>query len=175
MAKCLSGRIVLLHCVSQYPAPAKDVNLLAMKTLSAAFGLPVGFSDHTLGTHCAVAAVAMGARVIEKHFTLDKRSDGPDHRASLEPEELSLMVRQIREVEQAMGDGIKRPTISERANIRVIRRSLVAARPIRKGEFFTERNLTAKRPGGGISPLFIWDLAGRVSRRDFRPDQRVSL
>ncbi len=144
--------LILLHCTTQYPAPYEEVNLKAMLTLKDTFGIPVGYSDHTQGTEVAVAAVAMGAAVIEKHFTLSRTMEGPDHKASLEPEELRRLVDEIRNIEKAMGDGVKKPSASEVSNMAVARKSIVASRAIRAGEIFTEENLTAKRPGNGISP-----------------------
>jgi N-acetylneuraminate synthase len=144
-----------------------------MDTLSAAFGLPIGFSDHTLGIHIAVAAVARGACLIEKHFTLDRAMDGPDHRASLEPVELREMVRAIRETEQALGNGIKMASQAEWKNRGVARRSLVAARRISKGEEFTAENVACKRPGFGRSPFDFWSLCGQCASRDYLPDEPI--
>lgn len=160
--------IVLLHCTSNYPTPPEEVNLQAMQTMHRAFGLPVGYSDHTLGLATAVAAVALGAVVLEKHLTLDRNLPGPDHRASLEPEDFRKMVQYIREVEAGLGDGIKRPTTSELAIMPAVRRSLAAKRDIAAGEIITEQCLTAKRPATGISPVY-WDLVvGRRARVDIR-------
>ncbi len=153
----LRDRVTLLHCTTEYPAPFAEVNLRAMDTLATAFGLPVGYSDHTPGIHISLAAVARDARIIEKHFTSDRTLPGPDHQASLEPEELHQLVQQIREIEQALGDGIKRPTASEWKNRDIARKSLVAAKAIEVGEVFTEENLTCKRPGTGFSPMQFWD------------------
>jgi len=155
--------ITVLHCNTAYPTPMHDVNLKAMQTIAIAFGVRVGYSDHTLGIEIPIAAVAMGATVIEKHFTLDKNMEGPDHRASLEPDELKAMVRAIRNIEKALGNGIKKPSPSELKNILIARKSIVAARNIRKGELFTEENLTVKRPGTGIviihsPPIFLKKL-----------------
>ena len=168
-------RITLLHCTTEYPAPVGEINLRAMETLLRAFpGIAgVGYSDHTQGIHIPVAAAAMGACVIEKHFSLDRNMEGPDHKASLEPDELASMVRAIRDVERARGDGIKRPTDSELSNIRVARKSLVAARPIQKGEVFSEENLTVKRPGTGVSPLLWDDYIGRTALRDYQTDELI--
>lgn len=168
-------RITLLHCTTEYPAPVGEINLRAMETLLQAFpGIAgVGYSDHTQGIHIPVAAVAMGACVIEKHFSLDRNMEGPDHKASLEPDELASMVRAIRDVERARGDGIKRPTDSELSNIRVARKSLVAARPIQKGEVFSEENLTVKRPGTGVSPLLWDDYIGRTALRNYQTDELI--
>lgn len=167
--------LTLLHCVSNYPAAFKDVNLLAMKTMEKAFGLPVGYSDHTMGIEIPVAGVAMGARVIEKHFTLNRNMEGPDHKSSLEPDELKAMIEAIRNVEEAMGDGIKRPMESE-VNVRnIARKSLVAARDIKSGEVFTKKNITAKRPATGLSPA-IWDeVIGMTARKDFKQDEQIQL
>ena len=169
----LQEKVTLLHCTSEYPAPLEEVNLRAMETLAIAFGLPVGYSDHTPGIGVAIAAAARGARIIEKHFTLDKSLPGPDHRASLEPEELNAMIRTIREVEAALGSHLKFPATSELKNREIVRRSLVAARRIRKGERFSEDNLTSKRPGNGISPLSYWDWIGKIAQRDFQPDEII--
>ena len=171
--EALRDHVVLLQCTSEYPAPVDEVNLRAMGTLRSAFGLPVGLSDHTRGTVVPVAAVARGARVVEKHFTLDRTLPGPDHRASLEPDELAAMVEGIRHVEQALGSARKRPTPSEAKNRPVARKSLVAAAPIAEGEPFTEENLTAKRPGTGVSPTRYWDYLGRAATRDYDTDDLI--
>jgi N,N'-diacetyllegionaminate synthase len=168
-------RITLLQCTTQYPAPFQDVNLRAIPAMRERFGVPVGFSDHTAGLEAAIAAVALGATVVEKHFTLDRSLPGPDHAASLEPPELSAMVLAIRNVEAALGDGHKRPMPSEQANLDAARKSLVAAVPIRAGERFTLGNLTAKRPGGGLSPMRLDDIVGRVASRDFDEDEWIEL
>lgn len=170
-----SGEIKLLHCNTEYPTPYKDVNLLAMKTLEREFKCDVGYSDHTLGIEVSVAAVAMGARIIEKHFTLDKNMEGPDHKASLEIEELKSLVLAIRNVEIAMGDGIKIPSDSERENIKVARKSIVANTSIKKGEIFTENNLTTKRPGTGISPYMWFDVMGKEAKKDFQEDELIEV
>ncbi|WP_257403770.1 N-acetylneuraminate synthase [Campylobacter lari] len=167
------NKITILHCNSEYPTPFKDVNLKAMQTIKEAFKLPVGYSDHTLGVIIPIAAVAMGACVIEKHFTLDKNMQGPDHLASLNPDELKTMVQSIRELEQALGNGIKKPSESETKNINIGRKSLVAASPIKKGDFFTEKNLGVKRPGSGISPMEWDDVIGQVAKRDFDIDELI--
>lgn len=167
--------ITLLHCTTEYPAPKDQVNLRAMETMRRYFGMPVGYSDHTEGIEIPVAAVAMGACVIEKHFTLDRTLPGPDHRASLEPAELCEMVRQIRNVEAAMGGGTKEPAPAERPNIPIARKSIVAARPIAKGELFTDENLTAKRPGTGISPMAWESVVGQRAVRDFEADEAIEL
>ncbi len=163
----------LLHCTTEYPAPYAEVNLRAMDALSAAFGLPVGFSDHTPGIHIPVAAVARGARIIEKHFTLDKTLPGPDHAASLEPTELSAMVKAIRDVEAALGDGVKRPTAAEWKNRDIARKSLMARRPIRAGEPFSVDNLACKRPGTGLQPMDYWRLLGSVAESDYAEDEPI--
>lgn len=168
-----SDRITLLHCNTEYPTPMRDVNLRAMQTLRDAFGLPVGYSDHTVGIEIPIAAVALGACVIEKHFTLDRSLPGPDHQASLEPAELSDMVRAIRNIEQAMGDGIKRPSPSEAKNRAIARKSLVAAVAIRVGDVFSDVNVTAKRPGTGLSPMRWDEVMGRKADRDYAPDEPI--
>ncbi len=167
--------LILLHCTSEYPCPYEDVNLRAMLTLRREFDLPVGYSDHTPGIEVPVAAVGLGAVVIEKHFTLDRALPGPDHRASLEPDEFLRMVRAIRNVERALGDGEKRPTSEEEKVRRVARKSIVAKRRIRKGEMFSEENLTAKRPGWGISPMRWNEVLGQRAKRDFEPDEMIEL
>lgn len=164
----LSDRVTLLHCTTEYPAPFSEVNLRAMDTLSAAFRLPIGYSDHTPGVHIPVAAVARGATVIEKHFTLDRSLPGPDHNASLEPGELRNMVSAIRDVEQALGDGIKRPTATESKNRDIARKSLVTARAVVAGEKFV---LASKRPGTGISPFEYWRMVDRVATRNYAADE----
>lgn len=171
----LRDRVTLLHCTSEYPAPFAEVNLRAMDTLGAAFGLTVGYSDHTPGIHVALAAVARGARVIEKHFTLNRTLPGPDHRASLEPEELQALVRQTRELELALGDGIKRPSASEWKTRAVARKSLLAARQIKMGEVFTVDNLACKRPGTGICAGQWYEVLGKTACRDFEPDDLIIL
>ncbi len=171
--QALRDHVTVLHCTTEYPAPYDEVNLRAMDTLAAAFGLPVGYSDHTPETHVSLAAVARGAQVIEKHFTTSRNLPGPDHNASLEPHELRKLVRQIREVEQSMGDGIKRPTASEWKNRDIVRKSLVAARAIRSGEIFTEENLTCKRPGTGVSPFAYWQTLGQRAIRNYNEDEML--
>lgn len=173
--QALRDRVTLLHCTSEYPAPFGEVNLRAMDTMEAAFALPVGYSDHTPGIHVALAAVARGARVIEKHFTLDRNLPGPDHKASLEPDELRELIRQIREIEQALGDGIKRPTASEWKNRDVARKSLVAGKAIQAGEMFTEENLACKRPGTGVSPLTYWQILGQTAKRSYNADEALDV
>lgn len=165
--------VTILHCNTEYPTPMRDVNLRAMTSIGAAFGTAVGYSDHTSGIEVAIAAVALGASVIEKHFTLDRRLPGPDHAASLEPAELKAMVAAIRNIEVALGDGRKRPSPSEIGNRAIARKSLVAAVPIRAGEAFTAANVTAKRPGTGISPMHWDEVIGTVARRDFAADEPV--
>jgi N,N'-diacetyllegionaminate synthase len=168
-------RITVLHCNTEYPTPMTDVNLRAMLTIRDTLGVQVGYSDHTLGIEVATAAVALGAIVIEKHFTLDRSLPGPDHQASLEPEELKAMVIAIRNIEKAMGDGIKCPSSSESKNKPIARKSLVAACDIRMGEIFTENNLAVKRPGTGLSPM-LWDeVLGRKALRDFASDELIEL
>lgn len=166
-------QIVVLHCNTEYPTPMCDVNLRAMLSIRDAYGVQVGYSDHTAGIEVPIAAVALGATVIEKHYTLDRSLPGPDHQASLEPGELKAMVVAIRNIELALGDGIKRPSPSEAKNIPIVRKSLVAACPIRAGETFTLDNLAVKRPGAGLSPMRINEMLGRVARRDFRADELI--
>lgn len=169
------NEITLLHCTTQYPTPKDEVNLRAMETMRRQFGVPVGYSDHTEGIEIPVAAVAMGATVVEKHFTLDRGMKGPDHRASIEPTELEDMVRNIRNVEMALGDGVKRATPSEIQNMSVARKSIVAACDIELGEIFTEDNLTAKRPGDGLSPMLWEDVVGTLAKRSFTKDEMVEI
>ncbi|MDE7141740.1 MAG: N-acetylneuraminate synthase family protein, partial [Muribaculaceae bacterium] len=165
----------LLHCNTQYPTPMRDVNLRAMDALRTLGAGAVGYSDHTVGTEVPVAAAALGARIIEKHFTLDKTLPGPDHRASLDPAELAMMVRQIRNIGQALGSAEKRVSPSERPNIEVARKSIVAARDIARGELLTEENITVKRPGGGVSPM-LWDsVIGTRAVADFPYDHLITL
>jgi N,N'-diacetyllegionaminate synthase len=168
-------RITVLHCNTEYPTPMADVNLRAMLTLGDLFGVAVGYSDHTLGIEVPIAAVTLGATVIEKHFTLDRNMPGPDHKASLEPAELAAMVTAIRNIEQALGDGIKRPSASEEKNKPIARKSLVARCAIRAGERFSEANLTVKRPGTGISPMRWNEVVGLAAPRDFAPDELIAL
>lgn len=171
--RALAQHVTLLHCVTQYPAPPEAINLRAMDTLAAAFGLPVGYSDHTLGIEVSVAAVARGAAVIEKHFTLDRTLPGPDHAASLEPGELKQLVASIRNVERALGSTIKKPVAQELGNRPIARRSVVAARPIRRGEPLTADALTVKRPGTGISPMDYWSLLGKPAGHDYAADDLI--
>jgi N-acetylneuraminate synthase len=165
--------ITVLHCTTEYPTPMVDVNLRAMVSMKSALGVEVGYSDHTPGIEVPIAAVALGARVIEKHFTLDRKLPGPDHQASLEPHELKAMVDAIRNIEAALGDGIKRPSASELRNKPIARKSLVASRAIRAGEFFSPDNITTKRPGTGISPMRWDEMIGRRALRDFAPDELI--
>ena len=167
--------LTLLHCHTQYPTDYADANLRAMETMRTATGLPVGFSDHTPGIEVAIAAAALGAVVIEKHFTLDKTLPGPDHVASLEPDEFALMVRSIRNVENALGSGDKTPTRAEAENMIIARKSIVAARRIYAGEVFGEDMLAAKRPGGGISPMQWYDVIGKTAARDFVTDEQIDI
>jgi len=167
----LKNKITLLHCTSQYPAPFGEVNLRVMATLQQAFSLPVGYSDHTSGISVATAAVALGAVVIEKHFTLDRSLPGPDHTASLEPAELKLMVTAIRQTEQALGSPIKSPQASELNTLQVARKSLVIKKTIRAGELFSEDNLTTKRPSSGRSPYDYWKILGTKSDKDYQIDE----
>lgn len=167
--------IILLHCNTEYPTPMKDVNLRAMLDIEAVTGCKVGYSDHTRGTEVPVAAVALGAKVIEKHFTLDSNLPGPDHKASLEPDELADMVRKIRNIEEALGNGKKYVTNSEKKNIVVARKSIVAARTITKGEVFTSDNITVKRPGNGISPMEWDNVLGKTAKSDFGYDELITI
>ncbi|WP_027396837.1 N-acetylneuraminate synthase [Anaerovibrio lipolyticus] len=167
--------IILLHCNTQYPTPFEDVNLSAMNTIAQETGKPVGYSDHTKGIEVPIAAVAMGATVIEKHFTLDKTLEGPDHKASLEPNELTQMVSAIRHIEKAVGTSIKGTTASEVGNKSIARKSIVAACKIVKGEILSEKNITTKRPGNGISPMKWYEIIGKVAPRDFSEDELIEL
>lgn len=167
--------LTILHCNTEYPTPMSDVNLRAMETIRDAFGCEVGYSDHTLGIEISIAAVALGATVIEKHITLDRHADGPDHKASIEPAELTQLVRSIRNVESSFGSGVKEPSDSESKNIVVARKSIVASRSIRAGESFSAENITTKRPGNGISPM-EWDaVVGKTASRDFSYDEFIEL
>ncbi len=168
--------ITVLHCNTEYPTPIEDVNLKAMLTIKSAFpGISVGYSDHTLGIEIPIAAVAMGATVIEKHFTLDKNMEGPDHKASLEPAELKAMVKAIRNIEKALGGGIKQSSPSELKNKPIVRKSIIAAKDIRKGEKFSENNMTIKRPGTGISPMRWDEVIGKKAIKDFKEDELIEL
>ena len=169
------GQITVLQCNTQYPTPYEDVNLSAMHTMHEALGLPVGYSDHTQGIEVPVAAAALGACIIEKHFTLDRTLPGPDHKASLEPDELKSMVQSIRHIEAALGDGVKRPQTSERGNISVVRKSIVAKKAIKAGEVLTAGNITTKRPGTGISPMRWLEVLGTRAVRDFEEDEMIEL
>jgi N,N'-diacetyllegionaminate synthase len=170
---CGTEDLTVLHCTTEYPAPFEDVNLNAMSTIRNEIGLPVGYSDHTEGVEIPVAAAALGAVIIEKHFTIDKAMDGPDHKASLNPEQLKDMVKAIRNTEKAMGDGRKIPADSEKKNIVIARKSIVAAADIKRGEIFTEKNLTVKRPGNGISPMRWFDILGKPAGRDYAEDELI--
>lgn len=170
-----SKEVTVLHCNTEYPTPYADVNLNAMLTIQKELRVPVGYSDHTQGIEVAIAATALGARVVEKHFTLDKNMQGPDHKASLEPEELKAMVRAIRNIEFALGNGKKEPSESEKKNISIVRKSIVAKRCIKANEVFTEENLTTKRPGTGLSPM-QWDsIINERAKRDFNVDELIEI
>lgn len=168
-------RLSVLHCTSEYPAPMEHVNLRAMQTIRNAFDVRVGYSDHTLGIEVGIAAVALGASIIEKHFTLDCNLPGPDHKASLEPQELKAMVSAIRNIEKALGNGIKTPTANEKINRSAVRKSLVATRAIKAGELLCAANVSAKRPGNGISPMQLDEVLGKPARRDFSVDEMIEL
>ncbi len=169
-AGTLKENITVLHANTMYPTPMEDVNLRAILTIQNKFDVAVGYSDHTLGIEVDIAAVAMGATVIEKHFTIDKTMDGPDHKSSIDPEELKAMVSSIRNIEKALGSSVKKPSKSEKPNISMARKSIVARKSIKKGELFTEKNITIKRPGIGISPM-KWDtILGKVAERDYQID-----
>jgi N,N'-diacetyllegionaminate synthase len=167
--------ITILHCNTEYPTPFEDVNLRAMQTIAEKFKVKVGYSDHTTGIEIPVAAVALGATVIEKHFTLDRNMEGPDHKASIEPQELKAMVTAIRNVEKALGRAEKQITESERKNKDVARKSIIAAIDIEQGEIFTEKNLTVKRPGNGISPMLWEKVLGQIAKKDFKEDELIEL
>jgi N,N'-diacetyllegionaminate synthase len=169
------SKITVLHATTEYPCPMEDVNLKAMLTIQKAFGVKVGYSDHTSGVEVPIAAVALGACVIEKHFTLNRTMEGPDHKASLEPDELKAMVSAIRNIEQALGDGIKRPSPSELKNMPIARKSLVAICDIKKGDLFSVQNLGVKRPGTGISPMQWDEVIGMVAQRNFSVDEQIVL
>lgn len=170
-----ASELIILHCTTEYPTPYEDVNLNAMLAIKEKFGYEVGYSDHTMGIEVPIAAVALGAKVIEKHFTLDRTMDGPDHKASLEPSELKTMVDAIRNIELSMGTGIKEPADSEKKNIAIARKSIVANRSIKKGEILTEQNLTVKRPGDGISPMKWFEIIGTKAIRDFEEDELIEI
>lgn len=165
--------ITVLHCNTEYPTPIENANLQAMLTISQTFGVSSGYSDHTLGIEVAIAAVALGANVIEKHFTLDKNMEGPDHKASLEPDELKAMVHAIRNIENALGNGIKKASPSELKNKPIVRKSIVAACDIQKGEIFTKKNIIVKRPGTGISPMRWDEIVGKTSTKDYHEDDLI--
>lgn len=170
------NKITILHCNTEYPTPFQDVNLKAMLNIGETFGTAIGYSDHTLGIEVPIAAVALGASVIEKHFTLDRAMEGPDHAASLEPAELKNMVSAIRNIEKAIsGSGLKRPSVSEKKNIAIARKSIVAKKDIKKGSIFTEENITVKRPGTGISPMLWDDVMGEAAKKDFVEDELIVL
>ena len=169
----LKEKVALLHCTTEYPAPFTEINLRVMQTLRDAFGLPVGYSDHTVGTAVSIAAVALGATIIEKHFTLDKMLPGPDHQASLAPQELLALVTSIRQVELAIGGSVKIPTVSELKNRLIARKSLVTLKNIKKGEKFTDQNIGCKRPGYGLSSFYFSDITGKCAERDYSPDEML--
>ena len=171
--RLLRERVTILHCTTEYPAPFNEINLHVIPALATEFALNVGYSDHTVGIEVPIAAVALGAKVIEKHFTLDKSMEGPDHRASLEPHELREMVRAIRNIESALGSSEKRITPAEAKNQAIARKSVVVAAPIRAGELISEHHLIIKRPGTGISPFFYWKLLGTVAKRDYQCDELI--
>ncbi|AZV99710.1 TPA: N-acetylneuraminate synthase [Escherichia coli] len=171
--KLLKEKVTILHCTTEYPAPMGEINLRAMDSLREAFDLPAGYSDHSEGITIPVAAVARGAVIIEKHFTLDKNMEGPDHKASLEPDELAAMVKAIRQIEIALGNKVKAPTVSEIKNKSVARKSLVAAQKIRAGETFTASNVTIKRPGNGMSPYSYWDILEKISTKEYLPGDLI--
>lgn len=175
LRKAGTDDIILLHCNTQYPTPMADVNLLAMVRMREELGLPTGYSDHTQGIEIPIAAAALGAVVIEKHFTLDKNMEGPDHKASLEPDELKRMVEGIRRVEQALGDGKKEASKSEKGNICIVRKSIVAKCAIKAGDLLTEDNLTTKRPGTGINPMRWDEIIGKTADRDYKADEMIQL
>ena len=170
-----ASELIILHCTTEYPTPYEDVNLNAMLAIKEKFGYEVGYSDHTMGIEVPIAAVALGAKVIEKHFTLDRTMDGPDHKASLEPSELKTMVDAIRNIELSMGTGIKEPADSEKKNIAIARKSIVANQSIIKGDILTETNLTVKRPGEGISPMKWFEIIGTKAIRDFEEDELIEI
>ena len=170
-----ASELIILHCTTEYPTPYEDVNLNAMLAIKERFGYEVGYSDHTMGIEVPIAAVALGAKVIEKHFTLDRTMDGPDHKASLEPSELKTMVDAIRNIELSMGTGIKEPADSEKKNIAIARKSIVANQSIIKGDILTETNITVKRPGDGISPMKWFEIIGTKAIRDFEEDELIEI
>lgn len=170
-----SGDLTVLHCTTEYPTPYNEVNLMAMNTIKEKFGVRVGYSDHTKGIEVPIAAVALGATIIEKHFTLSKDMEGPDHKASLEPNELKAMIDSIRHIEVALGSGNKQPTESEMKNMNVARKSIIALKDIKVGEIFSEDNITVKRPGNGISPMKWFDVIGKTATKDFKEDELIEL
>lgn len=167
--------LTVLHCTTEYPTPFADVNLRAMLEIRDEFDVSIGYSDHTNGIEVSIAAVSLGAEIIEKHFTLDKNMDGPDHKASLEPYELKAMVESIRNIESALGDGMKQPVNSEKKNIEVVRKSIVAKHSIKEGELLTEDNLAIKRPGNGLSPMKWFEIVGTIAIKDFDEDEMIRL
>ena len=169
------SKVTVLHCTTAYPAPMSDVNLSAMQSIKSALNVEIGYSDHTLGIEIPIAAVALGATVIEKHFTLDRNMPGPDHKASLEPTELKAMINAIRNIEQALGDGVKRLMPSEVENIVIARKSIVACQSISKGEIFSSENITAKRPNNGISAMQWEEVIGKAANRDYSIDEFIEL
>lgn len=169
------GELTVLHCTTEYPTPFTDVNLKAMLSIKEKFNVNVGYSDHTKGIEVPIAASALGALVIEKHFTLDNTMEGPDHKASLEPDELKKMVDSIRHIELALGSGVKEPAKSEIKNMKIARKSIIAKKGIKAGEAFTEENLTVKRPGNGISPMKWFEVIGEIAVRDFEEDELIEL
>lgn len=170
-----AGEVMILHCTTEYPTPYEDVNLNAMLAIKEKFGYDVGYSDHTMGIEVPIAAVALGAKVIEKHFTLDRNMVGPDHKASLEPSELKSMVDAIRNIELSMGSGIKKPSDSEKKNITVARKSIVASKAIKKGEILTQENITVKRPADGISPMKWYEIIGTKAIKNFDEDELIEV
>ena len=170
------SKITVLHCNTEYPTPFEDVNLKAMLTIKNAFpGIKSGYSDHTLGIEIPIAAAALGAEVIEKHFTLDVNMEGPDHKASLTPDSLKEMVKAIRNIEKAMGSGIKKPSESEQKNIKIVRKSIVASKDIKKDEIFTSENITLKRPGNGLSPVLWSMITGKASSKNYKKDEQIQI
>jgi N,N'-diacetyllegionaminate synthase len=165
--------VTVLHCTSAYPTPLEDVNLSAMQEISRKFEIKVGYSDHTLGTEVSIIAAALGASIIEKHFTMNRNFDGPDHKASLEPDELESMIKAIRNIEKIVGTGIKKIMPSEKNNLHIIRKSIVAKIPIAAGEVFTDKNLTTKRPGSGVSPMYWDSILGNSSRNNYDIDEMI--
>lgn len=172
--KLLKEKVTILHCTTEYPAPLADINLKAMDTIADAFKLPVGYSDHSAGINVPIAAVARGAKIIEKHFTLDQDMEGPDHKASLEPKELKDMVKGIRDIELALGDGLKGPRPSEIKNKGIARKSLVAEKAISKGTVFSEGNMTIKRPGSGLNPINYWSLLGKEAKNEYEIGELIN-